>query len=242
MMSWPEDVFVLIPAYKAAESLRAMLPGLLAVVPPRFICVSDDGSMDDTVTVCGERGVLYVSSKVNEGKGAALSRGFRFLLDNNKPSWIITMDADGQHAVSDIPEFLHGIRNNPCAGIIIGRRSKTPGTMPLARIFSNTVTSLLLSILAGTRISDSQSGFRAYSARLLAAVECRYNRFEFESEMILRACAGHFSVSFIPVQTLYFSSQSHIAVVPDTLRWLRAVVSLWIELKKKDHYDVHTET
>jgi glycosyltransferase involved in cell wall biosynthesis len=243
--SWPADVFVLIPAYKAAASLGGMLPGLFTVVPPENVCISDDGSHDGTDVMCREHATLYVSSDVNEGKGAALSRGFRYFLDNKKASWIITMDADGQHAVTDIPLFLSEIRANPDAGIIIGKRSKTvAGGMPPARIFSNTITSFILSLIVKGTISDSQCGFRAYSARLLSAVTCRYRRFEMESEIILRALDKGFSVSFVPVQTLYFPTQSHISVVADTLRWLGAVISVRTELRirSKDHRHAYPET
>jgi glycosyltransferase involved in cell wall biosynthesis len=241
--SWPPDIFVLIPAYRSAGSLRGILPRLVTVVPTDNVCVSDDGSNDGTDVVCGDCGVLYVSCDVNSGKGAALARGFEFLRNGKKAAWIITMDADGQHAAADIPKFLAEIRRQgPASGIIIGKRSMSVGTMPLPRIFSNSVTSFLLSLLARRRISDSQCGFRAYSSRLLSTVACRFPRFEMESEIILRACAAGFSVSFIPVQTLYFSTQSHIAVVADTLRWVKAVVSVWIELRNKNRRHVHPQT
>ncbi len=240
---WPPDIFVLIPAYKSAGSLRRLLPGLLTIVPPENVCVSDDGSNDGTGAVCAELSVLYVSGAVNEGKGAAMSRGFKFLLDGKKASWVITMDADGQHAAADVPEFLAEIRlRRPDAGIIIGKRSMTIDAMPVPRIFSNVLTSFLLSLLTGSRIRDSQCGFRAYSARLLSSVACRFPRFEMESEIILRALAARFSVSFIPVQTLYLSSKSHISVIADTLRWLRAVASIWLELRRNGHHHVHTQT
>jgi glycosyltransferase involved in cell wall biosynthesis len=240
--SWPADIFVLIPSYKSANSLHRLLPQLITIVPSENVCIADDGSFDGTENVCRQFDTLYVSLAVNSGKGAALSRGFRHLLDNKKASWVITMDADGQHALSDIPAFLSEIRKTPNAGCIIGKRSMTPGTMPLARIFSNTVTSFILSLLTGNRIIDSQCGYRAYSALLLESAVCRFPRFEMESEIILRACASRFSVSFVPVQTLYFSSQSHISAIADTMRWTRAVFSVWIELRNKDHHHVHTKT
>jgi glycosyltransferase involved in cell wall biosynthesis len=238
--SWPTDVFVLIPAYRAASSLRAVLRGLFTIVPPENVCVSDDGSHDDTGDVCRELAVHLVSSETNEGKGAALSRGFHFLLAEKKASWVFTMDADGQHAASDIPKFLSEIRANPGAGIIIGKRSTAfGGGMPFARIFSNTVTSFMLSALAKSDIPDSQCGFRAYSARLLSSVTCRYKRFEMESEIILRAREKGFSISSVAVQTLYCSTQSHISVVADTLRWLKAVVSIRTELRIRSKYRRH---
>jgi glycosyltransferase involved in cell wall biosynthesis len=235
--SWPADIYVLVPAYKSAGSLRMLLPRLFAVVPPENVCVSDDGSRDGTDGVCRDHGVLYVSNDVNSGKGAALSRGFRFLCVEKNASWVITLDADGQHDPVDIPTFLSEIRLQPETGIVIGKRAMRPGIMPLPRIVSNVLTSRLLSFLARHRIADSQCGFRAYSARLLSSVICRYFRFEFESEIILRACAARFSISFVPVQTLYFSTQSHISLVADTLRWVKAVMSVWMELRH-----VHPQT
>jgi glycosyltransferase involved in cell wall biosynthesis len=229
--SWPTDIYVLVPAYKSAGSLRMLLPRLFSVVPPENVCISDDGSRDGTDGICRDYSVLYVSCDVNSGKGSALVRGFRFLRDEKNASWVITLDSDGQHDPADIPKFLNEIRLRPDAGIVIGKRSMMPGIMPLPRIVSNVLTSHLLSFLTRYRIADSQCGFRAYSARLLSSIKCRFSRFEFESEIILRACAARFSISFVPVQTLYFSTQSHISLVADTLRWVKAVMSVWIELR-----------
>jgi glycosyltransferase involved in cell wall biosynthesis len=229
---WPAGVFVLIPSYKAAPSLSRLLPELLRAVPPSNVCVADDGSHDGSDEMCRGFGVLYVSNLVNKGKGAALAKGFDFLTKEKVASWIITMDADGQHSIADLPVFLDAIIVEPGAGIIIGRRDMRPSKMPVARICSNTLTSAFLSLLAGANIPDSQCGYRAYSARLLAAAACRFSRFEMESEIIMRALRLGFPVDFVKVQTLYFSSQSHISHIADTLRWLWAVVSTFAELRR----------
>jgi glycosyltransferase involved in cell wall biosynthesis len=230
---WPPLTFVLVPSYKAAASLERLLPKLIVMLPASSVCVADDGSHDGTEAVCAKNGVLYVSNLVNKGKGAALVKGFLYLISQHGASWIITMDADGQHSVDDIPLFLNRIREAPGAGIIIGRRDMRPGKMPLARIASNTLTSLFLSLLTGRTILDSQCGFRAYSAACINAAPCGCFRFEMESEIIMRACARGFSIEFMPVQTLYFSTRSHISHVADTLRWLRAVVIVFVELRSK---------
>lgn len=230
---WPSGIFVLVPSYKSAPSLERLLPKLIAALPASNVCVVDDGSHDGTEAVCAKNGVLYVSNLVNKGKGAALAKAFLYLIAEKGTSWIITMDADGQHSVDDIPLFIRRIREAPGAGIIIGRRDMRPGKMPLARIVSNTLTSLLLSLFTGRRILDSQCGFRAYSAACVNAAPCRYLRFEMESEIIMRACSRGFSIDFVPVQTLYFSTRSHISHVADTLRWLRAVIAVVLELRSK---------
>jgi glycosyltransferase involved in cell wall biosynthesis len=230
---WFSRTFVLIPSYKAVQSLERLLPALIAVLPASNVCVADDGSHDGTEAVCVKNGVLYISNLVNKGKGAALVKGFWYLIAQHRASWIITMDADGQHSVDDIPLFLRRIREAPGTGIIIGRRDMRPVKMPLARIVSNTLTSLFLSLLTGRRILDSQCGFRAYSAACVNAAPCGFLRFEMESEIIMRACSRGFSIDFVPVQTLYFSTRSHISHVADTLRWLRAVITVFMELRSK---------
>ncbi|HMD68241.1 MAG TPA: glycosyltransferase family 2 protein [Chitinivibrionales bacterium] len=230
--TWPDGVFVLVPSYKAAGALSRLLPDLLSAAPASSVCIADDGSHDGTDTVCRDCGVLYVSNLVNRGKGAALATGFDYLVREKSASWIITMDADGQHAVADLPVFLNAIGRKPGAGIIIGRRDMRLSKMPVARICSNTLTSAILSMLTGTKIHDSQCGYRAYSARLISAAPCRFSRFEMESEIIMRTLHLGFPVSFARVQTLYFSSPSHISHVADSLRWLRAVVSTFAELRR----------
>jgi glycosyltransferase involved in cell wall biosynthesis len=233
--NWPSEVFILIPSYKSAPSLETFLPQVVSIIPAKNICVIDDGSHDETETVCQKLDILYTSLSVNCGKGRALTTGFDFLIKNYNASWILTMDADGQHAVSDVQHFLSALKKAQNCGIIIGNRSMKPGTMPLARIVSNTLTSRILTIATGNKILDSQCGFRAYSTTFLKTVTCRYPRFEMESEIILRACAARFSVLFIPVQTLYCSTTSHISHIADTLRWIRAVVCVWAALRKHTH-------
>ncbi len=231
---WPQQIYILIPSYKAAATLDAFLPTLLQRVPADHICIVDDGSHDGTDAVCKRYDTLYILQEQNHGKGAALEKGFLYVCGHTNASWIITMDADGQHAVADLDVFLKGISKAPGkSGILIGKRCMKIGTMPLPRIFSNMTTSSLLSLLSKSRIDDSQCGYRAYCRELVAATRCRYPRFEMESEIILRAIANGFLVSFVPVQTLYFSSQSHIAVFKDTFRWVRAVLSTFIELQRK---------
>jgi glycosyltransferase involved in cell wall biosynthesis len=227
--SWPQKVFILIPAYKAAKDLQTFLPVLLKKAPSEFLCLVDDASGDGTKEIAERYHVDYLVHEVNRGKGAALKTGFRHLL-TKEARWILTMDADGQHAIEDIPLFLEGIQTETNTGIIIGARNFTMATMPPARIFSNSVTSKMLSILCGKKILDSQSGYRMYSAELLKKIPLIFNRFELESEVILKSCAAGFDIQFVPIQTLYCSSHSHISHLKDMYRWVRAVWRVWLQL------------
>ncbi len=222
---------ILIPSYKAAHTLADFLPALLKYTGPEYVCVVDDGSKDSTGEICSDFSVECITHSVNKGKGAALRTGFDFLIHRGA-QWIISMDADGQHVPGDLAAFSDEIRKHEEAGIIIGRRSKRPGTMPAARIVSNALTSGILWALTGQRIYDSQCGYRAYSTRFLSESNLRYDRFELETEAIIQAAALGYAVRFVPVQTVYSKdslSGSHISHGSDTIRWIRAVISTCLQ-------------
>jgi len=154
---------------------------------------------------------------------------------SNKCEWIITMDADGQHSPADLPRFLAESKRNPAPGICIGARDMRPRSMPPARIVSNRLTSLILSILTGRRVADSQCGYRLYSAEFIKSIQIEYDRFQAESELIQKAAGKHFPISFTGVRTLYLKGgPSHISHLLDTLRWVAAVGRVWFKLTFTD--------
>lgn len=231
MTNWPSDIAVLIPAYKAANLLRGLLPKVQDFVPSDKIVVVDDASNDDTPDVCAEFGILRLFHEINRGKGAALATGFHHLATTDT-RWVITMDADGQHAPEDLQRFVAVSREVPSPGICIGARNMKPGVMPPERILSNRITSGILSLFCGVPIIDSQCGYRLYAIDFLKSIEIVHNRFEMESEVIMKAAFLGFPVTFIGIQTLYLKGPSHISHLFDTLRWIGAV--LRIRRRKRD--------
>ncbi len=223
MNAWPEHISILIPAYRAVSQLRGLLAELLKMAPPSRILVVDDASFDGTVRLCAERKIDCLSHDVNRGKGAALATGFEHLCSSDC-GWIITMDADGQHSPEDLPRFIEATHSTPPPGICIGSRTMRPGTMPPERILSNRLTSGILSLLCGVRVIDSQCGYRLYSTELLKKITITCDRFEMESEIIMKAAFLGFPVTSAPIQTLYFNGPSHISHVSDTFRWVFAVL------------------
>ena len=225
--SWPADTYVLIPSYNSANPLKCFVKELSEIVPKGNICVVDDGSNDGTYEFCVDSGVTCLRHEVNKGKGAALRTGFAYLIKSVK--WIITMDADGQHSPADLRLFLEEAQKYPTMGLCIGARDMRTGVMPSARILSNRLTSAILTLLTKQRIRDSQCGYRMYSRELVASINIEYDRFQMESEVILKAAAKKFPVRFVPVQTLYLrGGTSHISHIADTLRWAAAVLRIFI--------------
>lgn len=232
--TWPRDVFICIPAYQASETLARLLPELLETTPATQVLVVDDGSTDATGELCSSIGMRHMRHAENRGKGAALAAGFAALLEQGAGA-VITMDADGQHAVSDIGLFVEEFRLHPDTGLCIGQRTMARGRMPFLRIVSNSITSRILTWMCGVPIADSQCGYRLYSARFLRAITVTCPRFAAESEVLLKAARLGFPLRFIAVQTLYLKNTSHISHSADTLRWIKAVLGVWIQLR---HYGI----
>lgn len=231
---WPESTYVIIPSYKSVDTLKSFIPRLLQWVPKKKVCIVDDASMDGTGQYCSEMQLTYLSHSVNQGKGAALVTGFAYMMKKNA-RWIITMDADGQHAPEDLEKFLTFVDQHQFTGICIGTRQKKIGTMPIARIFSNVITSKILSWICSTKILDNQCGYRIYSTDFLKSISIKYSRFEMETEVIIKAVKLGFPVSFVDVRTLYLSGQSHISHLKDTFRWIRAVIHIWLKPGNDDN-------
>jgi glycosyltransferase involved in cell wall biosynthesis len=214
---------IIIPVYNCAGAIGPLLEKIRALSLPCGIIVVNDGSRDNTAGMVKQYPVTLLSHEKNLGKGAALQTG---LLHARKQGceFAVTLDGDGQHAPEDIPAFL------ACsADLVIGRR-KFGGAMPLSRVFSNTLSSFILSRAAGRRVPDSQCGFRKVRLSMLDGFSPSTAGYQYETEMILHvARVKKGAVGSVPVRTIYGREKSYIRHVPDTWAFLRAVWRyLWI--------------
>jgi glycosyltransferase involved in cell wall biosynthesis len=211
-----ERVMVLIPAFNAAKSVGDVIRASKEFV--RDVVVINDGSRDDTAAVARAAGAEVVDHPQNRGKGAALKTGFALAIRNGYDV-VVTLDADGQHLPREIPKFLKS-REETKADLIIGGRSHLFGEMLPRRRLANRFSAWSIAKASKTGITDSQSGFRLYSANLLRSVRLRTDGFDLESEVIVRAGVGGFNVLTIPIDLGFVDgiSTSHYKPIKDTLR------------------------
>ncbi len=211
-----ERVMVLIPAFNAAKSVGDVIRATREIV--RVVVVVNDGSRDDTAAVARAAGAEVVDHPQNRGKGAALKTGFAHAIKNGFDV-VVTLDADGQHLPREIPKFLKS-REETKADLIIGGRSHLFGEMLPRRRLANRFSAWTIAKASKTGITDSQSGFRLYSANLLRSVHLRTDGFDLESEVIVRAGVGGFKVITIPIDLGFVDgiSTSHYKPLKDTLR------------------------
>lgn len=211
-----ERILVVIPAYNAEKTLPDVIRGVLPVA--KDLVVVDDGSRDETGKVAEAAGAKVIRHPVNRGKGGSLKTAFAYALEQGYDG-VITLDADGQHLPQEIPKFLD-CRAKTNADLIIGGRAHLFHGMLPRRRNANRVSAWAIRKLSKTEISDAQSGFRFYSARLLRGVQLRTEGFDLESEVIVRAGCGGFKVVTTPIELGFIDglSTSHYKPLQDTLR------------------------
>lgn len=211
-----------IPAKDAAGTIGDVVRSLRSTFPDGEVVVVDDGSTDETAARAEEAGATVLRHEINQGKGAALQSGFDEALRRQADA-VLALDADGQHDVNAAPGLIAALAG---ADLVIGSRERDRTGMPWLRRKTNDVTTWWTSYLAGQRVPDSQSGYRAIRAPVIRAVRPVSRRFEYESEFLVRAARQGFRIGQAPIPTLYNAPGSHINPVRDTARFIRLVLRL----------------
>ncbi len=213
---------LLIPAYNAGQTISKLLSQIDSIgEKPQKIIVVDDGSQDDTSTICQDHDVEILSHEKNKGKGRALKTGFEALLGQEDSDYLLCMDADLQHPVASIPDFLQKAGSG--SRFIIGSRDRSLKAMPPHRILSNTITSFILSIITGQRIEDSQCGYRMVHRDVINKLQLNEDGYQLESEMLLEAARNDIKIDFIPIPTIYNDEKSHMGNFSDTIKFIRLI-------------------
>ena len=209
-------VFALIPALNAEKSIGDVVRQAREQL--ETVVVIDDGSTDRTGDVARANGAAVIRHEVNRGKGASLKTGFQYAIEQGYDG-VVTLDADGQHLPSEIPAIIRGHEEGG-ADLVIGGRSHLFGEMLPRRRIANRFSAWSIARCAGVRVTDSQSGFRFYSTRLLRAIRLRTDGFDMESEVIVRAGRGGFKILTVPINLGFIDglSTSHYKPLKDTIR------------------------
>ena len=217
-----ERVLVMIPAFNAAPSIGRIVAECRR--HSESVIVVDDGSKDGTGEIARQAGAVVLRHDVNRGKGAALKTGFAYAIANGFDG-VVTIDADGQHLPSEIPKIL-AARSGSGADLIIGGRSHLFEHMLPRRRMANRFSAWSIANAAGTAVTDSQSGFRFYSTKLLRSISLNSDGFDMESEVIVRAGRGAFQVMTVPIELGFVDGlcTSHYKPIADTVRIAWTVV------------------
>ena len=186
---------IIIPAYNEEKNIGKVLEGIKKTVRGYEIIVIDDGSTDRTADIVKNLGYRCISLKKNMGKGYACRAG----VNSSRTKKIIFFDADNQFSAKDIPKFAKALDNYDMA---VGTRNRK--SMPVQRRFSNFIARKIINHITGRKYNDVLSGFRAIRKDAFLALKMGKNRYEFESEMMIKAKS--LRIKEMPVSVCYGGS------------------------------------
>jgi glycosyltransferase involved in cell wall biosynthesis len=227
----PAPTLVILPALNEAAALPDVLRELRRCCPQLDVLVVDDGSADDTAALARAEGVAVACLPFNLGVGGALQTGFRYAVEHGYGR-AVQFDADGQHDPSQIATLL--ARLDEGHDLVVGSRFTAPGhdgSYGVGRVRAGAMGVLrgAVRLLSGRRFTDTSSGFRAFSAPLLAFYADNYpSEYLGDTvEALLLALQGGFRVVEVPVTMRY-----RAAGTPSTqnlklaFHYVRALVAL----------------
>jgi glycosyltransferase involved in cell wall biosynthesis len=213
-----------IPAYNEEKTIGDVIKKSLKHSDK--VLVVDDGSTDNTVKIAQENGATVISHKKNQGYGAAVITIFERARQENADILTI-IDGDGQHNPEQISLLVNTLQENN-VDVVIGSRfldekSSTPGY----RKRGIKIITSAANFGADFKVSDAQSGFRAYSKRAIDSIHPTETGMSVSTEILLKISNKGLSVAEVPITISYDgeTSSEHpvphgIAVLMNTLKFV----------------------
>lgn len=193
-------VLVIVPAHNEEESLPATLAEVRAKAPGVDVLVVDDGSRDATSRVAREAGVKVVRHPVNLGVGGALQTGFRWAVEHGYDVGV-QLDADGQHDPDYLAPLLAPVNEGRC-DVSIGSRfvEATGYRAPLNRRLGMVLFQAVVKLAIGRRITDTTSGFRAYSRHVMEVCQHEFPKDFPDAPLLIGLARRGFRLDEVPVR------------------------------------------
>ena len=190
---------VVIPAFNEQAAIGSVVRKSLQYADD--VLVVDDGSSDNTSEIAEDAGASILKHPTNFGKGVSLRDAFSRV---HGYDIVVTIDGDGQHNPDEIPDLIKPIREGR-ADFVNGSRyiNGFDKNTPAYRRVGQTVLDIATNVTAGTHLTDSQSGFRAFSAKTISCYKFRDPGFGIESEMIADAAENNLKIIEVPITVKY---------------------------------------
>jgi glycosyltransferase involved in cell wall biosynthesis len=173
------------------------------------VIVVDDGSTDNTSSVAKNAGAEVLRHESRQGPGAAIRSGFQAAIAENVDI-LVTIDGDGQHNPEEIPVLIQTMISEN-ADLVIGSRFLVhPCEIKFYRRFGIDIINFAYNIGSKVKITDSQSGFRAYSKKFLQTVKINENNFGFSVETLVKARNQGLIIKEAPISCIYHDQGSSL--------------------------------
>ena len=189
-----------IPAYNEEKNIAKIIVELKKVADQIIVC--DDGSTDSTSMIAEALGAIVIKHSKNLGYGAAIRSIFNKAKEYNNDA-LVTFDADGQHNVNDISGVVDPILNNKADVVIGSRFLKNSKEVPEYRKFGIKLITKVTNLSLKESLTDSQSGFRAYSKKVLEKLNLTDKGMGVSTEILIKSNNYGFSIGEVPIGISY---------------------------------------
>ena len=199
-------IIVGIPAFNEEKNIAVLIIQLKKIADKIIVC--NDGSTDLTSEIAEELGATVINHKKNLGYGAAIRSIFLKSKDLDVDI-LVTFDADGQHRIEDINKVINPIINGE-SDLVIGSRflDESEKEVPKYRKVGINVITKITNATIKKQLTDSQSGFRAYSKKVLNELNPSELGMGISTEILIKASARNFRISEVPIKIIYKGNTS----------------------------------
>ena len=195
------EIVIGIPAYNEEKNIAGIILKLKEITNTIIVC--DDGSTDLTKKIAEELGAIVIDHPKNLGYGAAIRSIFLKAKEINSDI-LVTFDADGQHRIEDINQVIQPIIENK-TDIVIGSRflNEKDSQVPEYRKIGIKIITKITNASINQKITDSQSGFRAYSKQVLEKLSPSDVGMGISTEILIKSSTLGFKITEVPIKILY---------------------------------------
>lgn len=218
---------VIIPALNPDEGLREIVERNWEL--ENQIILVDDGSDKKYERLFWELGekCIVLHHEENRGKGEAIKTALKYIKEELWECRVVgIMDADGQHLPDDMEKLLMKAAAEPMA-LIVGSRT-IDRNVPWKSRMGNLITRRIFRMKTGVEVSDTQTGLRAFSTRLLDfMLDIEGERYEYEMNVLVTCAKANIPIIEVPIETIYHdkgNSCSHFRKVRDSVRIYRQLL------------------
>ena len=199
-------IIVGIPAFNEEKNIAAIITKLADITDTIIVC--NDGSSDLTSDIAEKMGAFIINHEKNLGYGAAIRSIFLKAKELNGDI-LVTFDADGQHRIEDIEKVTKPIINQE-VDLVIGSRflDESEKEVPQYRKVGIKVITKITNVSIKKQLTDSQSGFRAYSKKVLAELNPSELGMGISTEILIKASSKNFRITEVPIKILYAGDTS----------------------------------
>ncbi len=200
------NIVIGIPAYNEEENIAKIIVKIKQISNKIIVC--NDGSTDLTSEIAEKLGVIVINHEKNQGYGAAI-RSIFLKAKEIEADILVTFDADGQHRVEDISKVLNPIEEGK-ADIVIGSRflSEESSDIPEYRKLGIKLITKITNTSIKEKITDSQSGFRAYNKKVLSEIVPSEMGMGVSTEILIKASNKACKITEVPIKILYQGNTS----------------------------------